>query len=417
MQWESMGFKGNPLSTDPIKQATLPLYVGHSQEMLACQNVLSDRNVNLVVEGARGVGTTSFANCLRFHLQEKKRYFTPQNEIRVEKGWMLETLLAVIVANIVREVELFHAEATLSDKRFQNAKALSVRIAEAYRSFGVEAFGVGINYGKSAGITSQPLIVPSAVLGHHLEDLAQLIQEIGYQHGILIQLNNLDIGAIHDEDHMRYLFNALRDYLQTDGISWILVGDVGLRGFIAQEVDRLDDIISYEVKIEPLAEKDFIVLINKRIDYYRNNPKAEFPIDQSVFLYLFKLTKGRLRYIFGLSIRLMSSLYIGDLMDKVTLDIAKPMLAKLAKERIGRVSLTPLEETILKLIVKEGTIYSNVLTTKIDKAASFISKTVSNLIKMKLIMSEVSGRNKIYSPSLDATIAYSEEEQSVKAKK
>ncbi|MCX7123652.1 MAG: hypothetical protein NTV32_08340 [Gammaproteobacteria bacterium] len=253
MQWESLGFSANPLSTDPIKQATLPLYVGQAEEITRCLNVLSNRNATLIIEGSRGVGTTSFANSVRFRLQNQKMYLTPQNEIRVEKGWMLETLLAVVIANVVRELELFHPEAVLTDQKFQNAKALSIRIAEAYRSFGLEAFGVGVNYGKSAGINSQPLIVSSAVLGHHLEDLTQMIQSLGYKHGILIQLNNLDIGAIHDTDHMRYLFNALRDYIQTDGVSWVLVGDVGLRRFIAQEVDRLDDIISYEVLIEALS--------------------------------------------------------------------------------------------------------------------------------------------------------------------
>jgi hypothetical protein len=54
-----------------------------------------------------------------------------------------------------------------------------MRIAEAYRSFGISAFGFGLNYGKSAGIGTQPTIVPSAVLGHHLEDLAILAQVIG----------------------------------------------------------------------------------------------------------------------------------------------------------------------------------------------------------------------------------------------
>ncbi|NVM38595.1 MAG: hypothetical protein HWN81_23610 [Candidatus Lokiarchaeota archaeon] len=71
------------------------------------------------------------------------------------------------------------------------------------------------------------------------------------------------IGTIHDEDHMKYLFNALRDYIQTEDVSWILVGDVGLRRFIAQEVDRLDDIISYEIDLLPLIVKARINSIDK----------------------------------------------------------------------------------------------------------------------------------------------------------
>lgn len=268
MNWESLGFKGDPLSTDPISETTLELYTGHHQNLTKCQNVLSQKNVLLVIEGARGVGTTSFANYLRFSAQAKKNYFTPRNEIRVEADWRLETLLSVIIANIVRELDLFHADKVSKDKRFLNARVLSMNVAEAYRSFGVEAFGFGVNYGKSAGVSSQPYVVSSVVLGHHLEDLAQLSVAIGYQFGTLIQLNNLDIGTIHEEKHIQYLFNALRDYIQTDALSFMLVGDVGLRKFIAQEVDRLDDIVNYEVEILPITEKEYESLINKRIEFF-----------------------------------------------------------------------------------------------------------------------------------------------------
>ncbi|MBU0581229.1 MAG: hypothetical protein KKA19_08635, partial [Candidatus Margulisbacteria bacterium] len=68
------------------------------------------------MEGARGVGTTSFSNYLRFSAQETKHYFTPRNEIRVEEGRSLETLLAVVIANIVREIELFQPEKVIKDK-------------------------------------------------------------------------------------------------------------------------------------------------------------------------------------------------------------------------------------------------------------------------------------------------------------
>ena len=46
MKWESWGFKNNPLNTDPIKQSTLELYIGHKKLITACHNVLESRNVN-----------------------------------------------------------------------------------------------------------------------------------------------------------------------------------------------------------------------------------------------------------------------------------------------------------------------------------------------------------------------------------
>jgi len=410
MQWQSLGFKADPLSTDPISRETLSIYTGHDKEIKLCLNVLGDGNRRVVVEGTRGVGTTSFSNYIRFSLQEKKLFFTPRNEIRVDAGWQIETLLSVIVANIVRETELFESDKIIKDPRFQNAKALSARIAETYRSFGVDAFGVGFNYGKSAGAVTQPVLVPAAVLGHHLEDLVSLIKSVGYQKGILIQLNNLDVGEIHEESHLKYLFNALRDYTQTDGISGLFVGDIGLRKFIAQQVDRLDDIISFEVEIGSLSKEEFRQLILKRVDFYRSNAKAELPIDIDVFLYLFDITKGRLRYIFGLLARLMASLHIGDLTDRVTLNIAKSMLIKLARSRIERNDITPAEERILRIIVQNNECIITDVAKEIGKSSQYVGKVLNKLLEAKLVNTRRYGKSKYYSPSLDAVIAYSKNE-------
>ncbi len=361
----------------------------------------------MVIKGSRGVGTTSFANFLRFSSQSKKEYFTPRNEIRVEPQWGLETLLAVIIANIIREIELFHPEQVTKDVRFQNAKAISSRIAEAYRSFGIEAFGVGMNYGKNAGIVTQPIIVSSAVLGHHLEDLSALILTLPYRYGTLIQLNNLDIGTIHEEKHLKYLFNALRDYVQTDGMSWLLVGDIGLRRFIAQSVDRLDDIVTAEVEVNPLERAEYEALIEKRLDSFKSNEKVIFPIDKDVFTYLYDVTQGRLRYIFGLLHRLVGSLHIGDLSDRLTLKIAKPMISQLAKERIGRHQLTPSEELLLQKLVAEKKLTVTELAKLIGKSMNNTSNLLAKLAERRLVTAQKKGKNKYYIAELDAIIAYS----------
>jgi DNA-binding MarR family transcriptional regulator len=196
--------------------------------------------------------------------------------------------------------------------------------------------------------------------------------------------------------------------VQTDGISWLFVGDVGLRRFIAQEVDRLDDIISFETDIFALTEQEYKNLLQKRIEYYRLNRKAELPVSAEVFAYLFEITKGRLRYIFGLLNRLMSSLYIGDLTDCITLEIAKPMIAKLARERVSRNRLSQNEEQILKELVKLKKASATELAKEIKKSSPYVSKVMTYLAKMKLIESRKQGRSRTYFPILDVEIAYGE---------
>jgi len=224
---------------------------------------------------------------------------------------------------------------------------------------------------------------------------------------MLIQLNNLDIGAIHTEEHMQYLFNALRDYIQTDGISWLLVGDIGLRRFIAQEVDRLDDIVSYEIEIGSLTKDEYRNLIQKRVEFYRSNPHAILPIDEEVFVYLFDITKGRLRYIFGLLQRLANDLGVGDLTDKITLEIAKPMITELARDRVSRNNLSQGEEEVLVTLVALNKASVTEIKKKLGKSLPYISKILAKLLKYRLVTAQKIGKAKFYAPVIDAVIAYS----------
>lgn len=411
MDWEGLGFCDNPLDTDPIKQKTLALYVGHADKVRICGKVLAGKNVNLIIEGARGVGTTSFANLMRFHAQEKKLYFTAPKEIRVEAGWTIETLFAAIISNIVRALEFIFEKEVQNSKQFQEAKAISNRIAQVYRSFGAQVgaygFSAGMSYNKSPGIVTQPIITPTNVLGDHLEALAQLTKQLGFKNGLLIQLNNLDVGIIHEEKHLKYLFNALRDYMQTDAISWILVGDSGLHSFIAQEVDRLDDIISHEVFIEPLGEKEFKELIMRRVEHYRINENIELPIDWSVMLYLYRLTNGRLRYIFGLLSRMLRILHVGDLADKISLDVARPLINNLVKERMKQKNLSEMQEAILKLAVNDDSCcYVSSLSELMGKSPSHVSHALRGLEDLRLIKRIKKGKSVYIHPVFDAILAY-----------
>jgi DNA-binding transcriptional ArsR family regulator len=417
MEWEGLGFSDDPLDTDPIKQKTRSLYVGHDEKVKICGKVLSAKNVNLVVEGARGVGTTSFANLMRFNAQEKKLYFTPQKEIRVEEGWTIEILFASIISNVIRNMELAFTTKVRSKKSFQDAKAISNRIAETYRSFGgqigFQGFGIGGSYGKSTGIVTQPIIMPSNVLGDHLEELAQIAKGLGFKHGLLIQLNNLDVGVIHDEKHLKYLFNTLRDYMQTDGISWILVGDNGLRSFIAQEVDRLDDIISHEVRIEPLRENEFKTLIKKRVEHFRMNKSIELPIDWSVMVYLYRLTNGRLRYIFGLLARMLRVLHVGDLADKISLDVAKPLINKLVRERLRKKNISEAQEQVLMIMARKQLCSVSELSKLTKKSSSHVSHLLRSLEETRLIKRIKRGKNVYVQPVFDVVIAYKDKDDIV----
>jgi len=406
MDWNAFGFTQDPFQTTPITKSNLELFTGHQEEINVCQNALIGGNIRLLIEGDRGVGTTSFANYLRFH-ESQKLYFTPRNEIKVDQGWRLETLLTAIISSFIREIELLdNNEQITSDERFKNAKSLSTRIHETYKAFGLDIFSVGGNYSKQ-GQTTQPIFVPASQLGIHIEDLIALIKDAGYKNGVLFQLNNLDVGEMHSTTDMKYILNALRDYTQIDGSSWILVGDKGLKKFIAQHVDRLDDIISYEVVVNPIAITDLPEVIKRRVNLFRESSKVEFPIENEVFEYIYNITKGRLRFVFGLVSRLLNALHVGSLTNKITLELAKPALNKLGHDRLNSrdIDITPSEEQILLYIVTHPMSIKDI-STEVKKSSQYVGRVIKHLEEKNLISIKHDGREKTYVPSIDAVIAY-----------
>lgn len=406
MDWELLGFKLYPFSVDPIKAETIDLFTGHKSEVALFKNLLMDVNVRLLIEGARGVGTTSFANYLKFTAQRDHLYLAPRDEVSVEKDWNLEALLTAVISTIIRELEIFHAPKVKNNKVFIEAKALCNRISEAYNAFGVTAFSIGASYGCSASVT-QPTVVPGTTLKFHLEDLGQLAVKLGYKNGLLIQLNNLDVNVIHSEEHLTYLFNAARDYFQISNISWFLVGDVGLRSFIARRVDRLDDIISYDVSIKPLDKALYHELIRKRLKYYGTRKKVEFPFSEEVFDYIYDVSEGRLRYVFGLIYAMTTRVHLGKIVQHISLDLAKATITALAQERLKKMDLSKSETVLLKQLVTVHEANVADLAKGTKKNRTFVSRTMNKLLSAKIVDVRQEGNKRFYKPSLDAKIAFS----------
>ncbi len=405
MQWESMGFKDDPFKTQPITAYTLDLYTGNEDKISNSKFALNSNNIIMVVEGDRGVGTTSFGNLIRFSAQNDKKYFTPTSEIRVEPSWNADTLMAAVIVNIVTTLQLNYADKLKNNAKFKAAKAIVQQVTETYRSFGASVFGFGASFGSSTNST-QPMVMPTQVLAHHLEGLVQIVLKLGFKYGILIQLNNLDVGVVQDENNLKTVLNVMRDYFQLPGTSWMLVGDMSLRRFISQEVDRVDDIITYEVDITQLSKTSYLKLIENRIKYFRVNSKVSLPVDKEVLLYLHEITKGRLRYVFGLLSRLFNVLKLGVLADKVTMDLAKPVIISYAKDRINRFNLTVNEEMVLKVIVNKEGIQVTEISDLIGKKQSYISNILSQLQEYKLVGYIKKWRNHHYYASIDANILY-----------
>ncbi len=408
--WEKWHLKDNPYSSNPVTESSLDLFVGRSKEITLCGNGLASFNSRIVIEGGRGVGTTSLANYVKYTLAKSGGYLTTDLEISVGRNWNVELLISNVLAAVVSSLEMRKPKIT-SLAGFQKIKRAVCVIDEKFKSFGGQLLGFGAEYGKSSASTL-PHFLPVITLNRYMKDLSEIALQQGYNKGIIIHLNNLDVNTIFRQDELRRFFNEARDCFQIEGYHWLFVGDTGLRGFIGSNVDRLDDIITTELKINPLSLAEVRKLIDKRMKYCSiKNAKISAPIDFEVISYLYEMANGRLRYIFGICTRLLALVSNEALINNIDLKFAKPIIARLAEERIVQRRISPLSLLILRNIVQSGQATTGDLTKKLNKKQTSISRGISELTDTRLVRKRKAGRTNIYIPSLDAKIAYSGEKK------
>lgn len=400
------GLKSNPYTTMPINKETLNLFIGREKEKKLCQLALVSKAI-IVIEGGRGVGTTSFGNVVRFNLKKKGKNFTPESEISTGPGWNREVFLANVLSNLVWSLE--KEETKLGrDKRFIEIKRATHQVRETFKNVSVQlnilGTGGGTGYGKQAMVTTPPLY-PVTTLNQHLKEVTKIIKKIGYKKETLIQINNLDVETMIEPNQLIFLLNDIRDTLQLEGYSWLLVGDRGLRNFISSQVDRLDDIISVEVCIEALSLKEVYEAIKKRVEILSINRKAVSPITDNLIKALYTASGGRLRQIFGVATRLLNLTEENNLIERIDLDVAIPLLKREVEDRVRQNNIPATAEKVLKHLVKMEFATPSLLSKKAGIQIPNISRALKQLRKARLVSCQQKGKEHIYTPLTDVAVA------------
>lgn len=327
MQYEHIGFRQNPFQPQAITAQNLNLYTGHCAKQLALDNALHGNTIVIIENEKSGLGSTSFGNFRRFTLHNEKRYFTPNSEIRVEPHWQAATLISAVLGNIISTLELqpHYHKIVANEAAFIETRSLVKQVTDTHRAGGANLLGVGASYDQSTS-ASQPPIICTQLLQPYFEGIVRLIQQIGFKHGVLIQLNNLNVGSVHQPHDLARLFHVMRDYFLTPGTSWFLIGDQPLRQFTQEHVERLAYCVAHETRLTPLTDEDFLTLIKRRIEHYRIDPHTELPVDPTVLLSLYHIAEGRMCRTFLLLDQLLSTVQIGVLCDYVTPALAAPFI-------------------------------------------------------------------------------------------
>jgi len=181
--WGKWHLRDNPYSSNPINENNLELFVGRKKEINLCSNGLSSFNSRIVIEGGRGVGTTSLANYVKYTLAKKGDYLTVDLEISVGRNWNTELLISNVLSAVISALEVRKPK-IVSLRGFKKIKRATFVIDEKFKSIGGQLLGFGAEYGESSTSTL-PHLMPVITLMRYMKDLSEIAVRQGYNKGIL----------------------------------------------------------------------------------------------------------------------------------------------------------------------------------------------------------------------------------------
>lgn len=344
--WEAYGLAGTPffqeeLRSDSAAHYPVALHVGRDDELrLAARHLGGGPSSRLIVEGAPGVGKTSFVNKLKGQLSAAGMV-THADPVRI----VADSTVLGFVADVLRVLLRARAAAGLDGDAFWKRTA---RLVE-----GEDTVAGGVTLGP-VGVTFEGGRVPAeAPLGTLYEVVAEGIDRISgdLDAEILLHVNNLENLGEDDAPRAARLVRDLRDFLLVPHAHWVFVGATGVDDAVFRSYDQVSGIFPDPVVLEPLAAAEVAELLRRRYDYLaRDGARRVDPVDPDEAAKLYALYQGDLRNFLRLlgdaAVLALGVEGIEPMSAERIVAVAAPRYARALERRIGAADLQYLAKIV-----------------------------------------------------------------------
>jgi hypothetical protein len=229
-----------------------------------------------------------------------------------------------------------------------------------------------------------------------------------YDGPAVIPVNNMDI--LDDKEIVSFL-NLTRDIIiDRPHMVWILIGKKGLFSLLESEARRVSEIITGQpVVLQPLTLQDVYDAINMRIELLGKdkNGTRDGMVSDEIVKVLYEYSQGEIRYVFKRITDIILR-FRGQFpsISKIPLDVARSMVTDFAKSRIGALNLSPKEITVLRSIVKKGSIRTREYQSVGLQTPQALNKYLAGFYKQNLMVKEYGERRAVhYRPTADTIFA------------
>lgn len=322
-----------------------------------------------MVFGDIGVGKTSFVNVVRAYA-DVKGYFTPFKEIALQSDWTPDDFILNTFAGIFATLQLTKIK-PVSDETYSKLESL-IAVGFSDKSFNLEILGVGGGYAKDRKPSSS---ITSFALTHYFGQICQEISE-KTGHDIIIHYNNTELLS---EKSIKKLFENLRDFFQTEGVHFVFVGNLTVKGYFLS-IPRFSSIMTdTPISIEPFTLEEVDKIIKKRFESMQiEGLDYVVPFTKDCLKMLYDLWGGNIRHILNSLSTAVQELTVEK---PVTIDeniLARTLNSVLEKRYYSRIT-PPRALDVLKEIVKREEITNKSLSELLNLPRSNISGYLRDL--------------------------------------
>lgn len=291
--WRPFGLTANPffqseLRADPNSAyPARTLLVGRDDLLRTIgRRIGSDACTRTIIEGAAGVGKTSFVNRLKAELAHAGGFIVHDQPVRITTESTPDRFLADVLRVLVRA---FTHRGGVRDAFWDNA-ALLVE-SRMLSSGGVTVGPVGVQYQRQrAGseVGHEPLVETIA------EALGRFRSRDGLQ--ILIHVNNLENLALEEARAAGRLLQNVRDVFLQPGAHWLMVGSVGIEQALFRQSDQVGGIFPPADVVAPLSPSEVERMLDRRYDHLRERRASVTPpVEPAAAARLYARYRGDLR--------------------------------------------------------------------------------------------------------------------------
>jgi hypothetical protein len=403
--WTSFGLRGNPFFQNELRPGDslhpVTLFVGRETELGRVRRRLAtDTATRTIIEGAPGVGKTSFVNRLKFDLA-RMGVATYEQPIRIDSNSTRSSFVADVLRTLLR-IRLVAGRTNDSGIWRRTARLLE---GEVLLGGSVSVMGAGGGISRSY---AAPQLAADSLYEHLGAALSELAAELDGP--VLLHVNNLEALALEDMQSAATLLLDLRDYLLLPGAHWVFVGATGIEDAIFRVHTQVSGIFPQGLGLESLPPTAIGQLLQLRYQHLRipRHPLTP-PIEPAEAADLYALYHGDLRNFLRLLTEAAESLLgvqaIRPMTAREVRAFGKAEYEQRLRHRLGLDDFGYLYRIVATNPDVEFRVTDASKATRLSQGAA--SKLFQRLELKKVIYpTRTQGKSRYYRPSGDVLIAF-----------